>query len=353
MMAARPVSSTVTGLIVAAVCGVILSTTGQSVQAERQVLARIDDAGTRSVIITDTNGSAWIHASAVDRIGRLSGVEWAIGLGPAVDVHAAGIPGGNPAAVRAVYGTLPVEVTTSGWDQTPGTVLVGPVAQTTLGLEVPAGGVATSDNVDYAVVGWFNATDPLGFLNRSLIAAPDSGDVDPIIRAIYVLTRQPEDVAAVADAVVGIVDPEDPTAVGIQTSETIVEIRKAVQGELGRYSRRLVTVILAVGLILVGLNIYGSVTTARRDYGRRRALGASRPDIITLVTTQTVTVALIGALTGSVAGGAVIWKLTGTPPDLSFTTAIATLAILTAGIAAIPPAVIAAWRDPVSILRVP
>ncbi|GBD83622.1 FtsX-like permease family protein [bacterium BMS3Abin02] len=110
---------------------------------------------------------------------------------------------------------------------------------------------------------------------------------------------------------------------------------------------------MAVGLVLVGLNIYGSVTTARRDYGRRRALGASRTDIITLVTTQTVTIAITGTLAGSLVGGAIIWRLTGTPPDAGFAVAVAVLAVLAAAIAAIPPAMVAAWRDPVSILRVP
>jgi len=353
MMIARPVSSVVTGLIVAGVCGVILSTTGQSVQAETQVLAQIDAAGTRSIVITDTNGAAGIGPDAVDRVGRLSGVSWAVGFGPAVDVHAAGIPGGNPAAARAVYGALPAEVTTSGWDQTPGTVLVGPYAQESLGLKIPAGGVVTNDNVDYAVVGSFSAVDPLAILNRSLIAAADPSNPDPTLRVIYVLTDRPEDVAPVAAAVLGVVDAADPTAVGIQTSQAIVEIRKAVQGELGRYSRRLVTVILIVGLVLVGLNVYGTVTTTRRDYGRRRALGASRPDIITLVTTQTLTIGAVGAVAGSVVGDIVIWRLTHSTPNLTFTAAIATLAILTAGAAAIPPAVIAARRDPVSILRIP
>ncbi len=96
MASSQPVSSVVTGLIVGAVCGVILSTTGQTVQAEQQVLSRIDEAGTRSVTITDTNGAAGIRPDAVSRISRISGVEWVIGLGPAQDVRAAGIPAGNP-----------------------------------------------------------------------------------------------------------------------------------------------------------------------------------------------------------------------------------------------------------------
>ena len=48
-----------------------------------------------------------------------------------------------------------------------------------------------------------------------------------------------------------------------------------------------------------------------------------------------------------------MWRWTDTPPDIPFSIAIATLAILTATLAAIPPALIATYRDPVRILRVP
>jgi putative ABC transport system permease protein len=353
MATSQPVSSVVTGLIVGAVCGVILSTTGQTVQAEQQVLSRIDEAGTRSVTITDTNGAAGIRPDAVSRISRISGVEWVIGLGPAQDVRAAGIPAGNPTAVRALYGNLPDVITSDRWDQNSGTVLIGPVAQRTLGLEVPAGGVTTGDGADLAVVGGFIAGDPLGFLNRSALTVADPAGPDPVVRSIHILAVSPEDVAKTAEAALLMLDAADPTSIGVETSATLAGIRAAVQGELGEYGRQLVTLILAVGLILVALNLYGSVTVRRRDFGRRRALGASRTTIITLITTQTMVVALIGATLGTLIGGALVWRWTNTPPDLPFSVAIATLAILTAALAAIPPALIAAYRDPVRILRVP
>lgn len=353
MASSQPVTSAVTGLIVGAVCGVILSTTGQTVQAEQQVLSRIDEAGTRSVTITDTNGAAGIHPDAVDRISRMSGVEWVIGLGPAQDARAAGIPAGNPAAVRAIYGDLPDVITSDQWGHDPGTVLVGPDAQLTLGLSVPAGGVTTGDGADLAVVGGFTAGDPLGFLNRSALMAADPAELKPVVRSIHILTTAPEAVSKVAQASMAMLDADDTTSIGVQTSETLVRIRAAVQGELGEYGRQLVSLVLAVGLTLVALNLYGSVTVRRRDFGRRRALGASRATIIILIATQTVFVAFLGASLGTLIGSGLVWRWTDTPPDLPFSIAIATLAILAAAFAAIPPAVIAAYRDPVRVLRVP
>ncbi len=347
---AQPVSSVVTGLIVAGVCAAILSTTGQTVQAEQQVLSRIDAAGTRSIVISDTQGSAGMTADAIERIGRLSGVEWVIGLGPATDVRAAGNPGGNPAAIRIVHGALPAQVTTTGLPIEPGKALVGPDAQTTLGLELPIGG-ATSEDGGVAIVGSFRADDPLDFLNRSLITGPGPDDTN--LRSIHILVATPDQVAQVTDAAVGLIAAQDPTSVGVETSETLAQIRAAVQGELGRYGRQLITLVLAAGLILTGLNVYGTVTNRRRDFGRRRALGASRSTIVTLIATQTALVAATGAIIGSAVTAAIVQRLTSNPPDLRFTSAIIILATIIATLAAIPPALVAAYRDPVRVLRVP
>jgi putative ABC transport system permease protein len=350
---AQPVTSTVTGLIVAAVCAVILSTTGQTVQAENAVLGRIDDAGTRSIVVTDTEGRAEVSPDAIDRIAGLSGVEWVIGLGPASDVRAAGIAGGEPVAIRPIYGVIPPPVALSEWDRAPGTALIGPEAQSILGLRIPAGGVESSDGSSYAVVGWFAAEDPLSHLDRSLLAAPDPADPRAVVRSIHVLAQRPDQVAALADAVVSVVGPADPTSLGVQTSESLALIRAAVAGELGTYGRRLVLMILGAGLALVVLNMYGAVTTRRRDFGRRRALGASRGTIVALVTLQTAITGLLGAALGTAIGAAVVWRLTDLLPDLRFAVAVGVLAIIATIAAAVPPALVAAHRDPVKVLRVP
>lgn len=350
---AQPVASTVTTLIVAAVCGVILSTTGQTIQAENAILSRIDDAGTRSITLTDTEGRAGMDPDSVRRIERLSGLEWVVGLGPASDVRAAGIPGGEPVALRPMYGTIPPQVAYSEWDVAPGTALVGPEAQTLLGLRVPAGGVESSDGSSYAVVGWFDAGDPLEHLDRSILAAPDPAVVSPVVRTIHVLAQRPDQVAALADAVVAVVGPSDPSSLGVQTSESLAQIRAAVAGELGTYGRRLVLMILGAGLVLVVLNMYGAVTTRRRDFGRRRALGASRGAIIALVTMQTAITGVLGAALGIAVGTSVVWRLTHQLPDPAFAVAVAVLAVIATIAAALPPAVVAAHRDPVKALRVP
>jgi putative ABC transport system permease protein len=49
----------------------------------------------------------------------------------------------------------------------------------------------------------------------------------------------------------------------------------------------------------------------------------------------------------------VVWRLTDQPPDLRFAVAVGVLAIIATIAAAVPPAIVAAHRDPVKVLRVP
>ncbi|MGB8361202.1 MAG: FtsX-like permease family protein [Acidimicrobiia bacterium] len=344
---AQPVGSAVVGLIVAGVCAVILSTTGQTVKAEHDVLARIDDAGTRSIVITDTDGTGHVGSAAVDRIATLQGVEWVLGLGAAVDVRTVGNPGGDPAAMRILYGSIPPLLDTSARPE-PGQAIVGDRAQQTLGMLTPYGGVVA--DTDYPVVGGFTAQDPLGFLNTGLLLEP-SGQGQ--VRSIHILVDSPELVAPVTIASLSLLAAEDRTAISVETSQQLADIRAAVQGELGTYGRQIITATLIAGLVLTGLAVYGSVSSRRKDFGRRRALGATRPYIVGLVSLQTAIAAAAGSVLGVVATGVVLTSQLETPPDVQFAVAIGFLAIISGLVAAVPPAIVAAYRDPIKVLRIP
>ncbi len=111
--------------------------------------------------------------------------------------------------------------------------------------------------------------------------------------------------------------------------------------------------VLAAGLLLVALTLIGAVSQRRRDFGRRRALRASRSTVVALVLLQTSAAALVGVAAGGVAGLVLVNRLAGSLPSPGFTFGVVVLTLLTALLAAVPPAVLAAYRDPVRILRVP
>lgn len=352
MARAQLAATAVTAVIVAAVCGVIVSTTGQTVAIERDVLSRIDDAGTRTIILEDSDGRAQFDPGAIDRIEALVGVEWAIGFGPASDVRAAGLDGGPGVPIRSFVGALPPAVTTSAWNPERGVALAGIEALHALGFETAAGPIQPvgRNEPQIGVGGWVRADPPLEFLNRALLTVANENE--PVVR-IIVLASSADRVAGTTHAIRALLDPEDPTSVSVRTSDALVQVRAAVQGELGNWGRNVVTLVLGAGLILTAMNVLGAVTARRRDFGRRRALGASRLDIMLLVTAQTVATAIAGAVAGALVGTVFVYQVLGTAPHAEFAVAVSTLAVLAAGAAALPPAVIAAYRDPVRILRLP
>jgi putative ABC transport system permease protein len=348
----QPAASAVTALVVGAVCAVILSTTGQTVQAERQVLARIDQAGTRSIVVTDPQGGGGLTAPAVDRIERLSSVEWVIGLGAAFDVRAMAVAAGEPVAVREFHGDLPPLIDATPWSRGPDTLLVGAHAQRVLGLRIPAGGVSSARG-DLAVVGAFTAGEPLAFLDRSALVAGDPDDISAPVRSIHVLAKRPEDVESLAVAIRAVLGAADPSQLAVETSAELAAVRAAVRGELGTFGRNLVLMVLGAGLVLVALTMYAAVTARRRDFGRRRALGATRGAITALVTAQAAITGTVGAIVGVGVGAGIVWRLTGSLPSVDFAVAVGMLAVLAALVAALPPAVVASYRDPLRVLRVP
>ncbi len=91
---------------------------------------------------------------------------------------------------------------------------------------------------------------------------------------------------------------------------------------------------------------------AAQGFGRH-ALGATRLLIVALLTIQVGVLATTGALLGVAAS--LLWLgWTGNPqPTAVFVAAVAIAAVLTAGVAALPPALYAARRDPLHELWVP
>lgn len=354
MAATQPMASTVTVLITAAVVALLLATTGQTVVAERQVLAQIDDAGTRSIEV-ELDPIAGATADTVARVARLGTVEWTVGFGGVVDVHNEHVPGGTPVALRPMYGDRPPVILFQPANGPPlvGVAWAGSTAMARFGFDDGIGGVVDDTGaLSYAVVGELVAADPLADFNRQALTPAEATANDPL-RRLLVVTNTPADVGPTVDHVIALLDIEEPEAVTVRTSERLAQLRAAIAGELGEFGRDLVAQALGAALVVVLVVTYGTTATRRRDFGRRRALGATRWSIAALVVLQQAATAVLGAAVGLGVGTAISLQLTGNGPDLEFAAAVAVLAILVTVLSALIPAVIAATRDPVTILRVP
>lgn len=139
----------------------------------------------------------------------------------------------------------------------------------------------------------------------------------------------------------------------VEASAGVLRLRDAVAGALGASSRQLMLGVLGGGLVLVSVTVLSAVQGRRRDLGRRRAVGASRSAIVVLVLLQTAVAGVMGALVGSVGGVAAVALAAGAAPPWSFSAGVAVATVLIGLVGAVPPALLAAYRDPVRILRVP
>lgn len=368
---AQPVATATAALVIAIVCLVVFATTGQSAAAERAVMDRIDGVGTRLVTAFDQSGNARMQARGVEDVARLDTVSWAFALGSVTDVRNADTGAlSSGVALRPLFGGLPpaLDITT-GRAPRDGEAVLGVDAARALGIVDGVGAVSDGQRT-WPVVGVYEATGPLASLSTSVLVpspttAPASGaavtsaeaqrTTPPPVEAryVYAMASDVTTVDALAEALPAVMPAAEPRQITVETPDGALALREVVAGELGASSRQLMAVVLGVGLALITITMLGAVAGRRRDFGRRRALGATRTAIVTLVLVQTGVAAVAGVALGVVGGLAVVSHQTGSLPDPAFTAGVATLAVLIALAGAVPPALAAAHRDPVRILRVP
>jgi len=214
--------------------------------------------------------------------------------------------------------------------------------------------VTISASVSFAagVVGVVSLTGALSAFSETVLVQADAAEAGSL-RFIYAVANHATDVAEITELIAATIRVEQSRQIAIETSEGIIALQNMISGQLGASARQLTAIILSVGIAVVGVTMLGMVSAKRRDFGRRRALGASRSSIMVLVLVQAGLAAVVGATLGTAAGAAVIAATTDALPTTPYMIGLAILATLAALIGAMPPAILAANRDPVRILRVP
>ena len=352
---AQPVATATLSLVLATVCFAILVTTGQTAATEARIVEQIDTAGTRLIAVSDADGAAGILPTAPGVLAGLSDVEWALGLGGAVDVTNPALPDGR-AASRVLVGGLPAEVSlVQGRLPRPGEAVVGTTAAATLHLGPGLGRVrdledTTADPV--GVVGIIEGGGPLAFLSDTVLIAAEPQDVDTL-RYVYVMAADVSVVERLEHVVATSTPATDPAALGVETPQGAIALRDVVAGRLGAASRQTMAVVMGIGAVIVAVTMLSATISRRRDFGRRRALGATRSALVATLLAQTAVGVLLGIAVGTAAGLVTLDATTGALPTWRFVTGVAGLALLIALATATPIATHAAHRDPLRILRVP
>lgn len=349
--AAQRVSSLLMAALCAAIVAVTLLTVGRTATAEQQLLSRLDTAGARLLVITDDRDRGLVTAAAVGVIAELDLIERVVGVDSPVDVTNAVIgEGGVRVPAWPVIGDLGqvVALTDGRWPQ-PGEALVSAAAQGSLGLARPAGVVADTAGMEYAVVGSYIAGPPFDQFDASVVVAADTSAT---ARSVHVVVASPEAGRLAERLVITTLAPPDLSDITVQSPAALSDLQRLLGGDLGEFGRGILALTLGGGAFLIAVVVLAEVLLRRRDLGRRRALGAPRWGLVALVVARTVVAAVPGVVAGAVAGtaAAMVWA---EPTPADFTAAVGLLTVLVAVVAAAAPALIAAGRDPVGVLRTP
>ena len=349
----QPVLSAVTVVMVLGMVLAVMLTTGRTVGAEQRVLSTIDSEGTRTIVVR-AEAEAGLTSSAIDRMSGIEGIEWLGGFSAAVDATNSAVPEGKTTPVRSLYGGDLERLGVPPASPIPGGLAwASPQALQDLGMPDASGGVTATSGTSYGVAGELDVPDFLEELEPLVIVPQPDARGDERLSTIVVIARTPELVPAVGDAVMSVAAADDPSKLSLQTSENLAALRSLVGGQLGSFSRGLVLALLAVTGGLLAVLLFSLVMMRRKDFGRRRALGASRGLIVGLILAQTAVLAGVGLMLGVGVSVAVLLATADPLPGVSFTLALCVLTLATALLSAILPAVVASRREPIRELRVP
>lgn len=342
------VASALISVLVAAACALTVLTVGRSAAAEGQITARLESAGARFLQLSDARDRGFLTPSLVRVVASFSTVEQAIGFQSAQDVTNAVLgPGGDPVPMWGVSGELSAMLTlVAGRMPGPGEALISHAAQTTLGMSAPAGAILTHEGVIVPVVGLYAPLPPFSDRDGVLLSVPSSS---PLTTLSVVVTHSSE-AQATQSAVLAILDRRDPSDLTVVSPLGIVQISDEILGDFAAFGTGLLVLSLGGGALLVAAVVLADTMLRRPDLGRRRALGASRLAVGSIVLVRVAASALAGAVVGC-AVSISIASLAFGAVDLRFAAATGTLAVFAAIAASITPAVVAAWQDPVKVLR--
>ncbi len=352
---AQPVTSALLVLIAIISCALIQLTTGRTAGVEASLLRSFDEATSRMIVVRAEPDSG-LTMDILDPLRQIQELESVSVFGPAWDARNQGLgPSGTAVAVRKFPAELcPKSVTCNNAEQISSGLLATGQAMELLGVSPGLGNLIDADGTIYGVSEQLQLPEHLQTL-EPVILQPIPGtalDAQPAALVIA-LARDPEYLSAISNHLIELIDVPDKSKIIIETGKNQADLRANISGQISTYGHGLLVALLLGTGATIGAITLGVVLLRRREFGRRRSLGATRAWLVTFVTTQVLVLVGAGALIGTGAG-LVILKAEGAPlPAASFVAAVLVLSIGASAIFAVLPATYAASRDPVAELRVP
>lgn len=347
---ANRTSSILILIVVAGMVMAVVLTSGRTIAAEQAVLRSIDDAGTRTITVR-AEGEAGLTTSFLERMAGVEGISWIGAFSPIMDGRNAALPSAPGVPVRRIY-TADAPAVGLPLHPVAQTAYASPVALDRLGLPYGFGAIAltTGETIGAAPSGMPTSVlaefEPLALI-------PETPMGEEPVGLVVIIAERPTLVGPLTDVVGPLLAVEDPSKVRVSTSRELAELRAVVEGQLGSFSRGLVLVLVGASALIIAALLAALVLMRRKDFGRRRALGATRSFIVVLLLLQTGLVTALGIAVGTVAAHVVLLRGGDPLPQWEFTAALSALTLGSAALATLAPAVLASCREPVNELRTP
>ncbi len=344
---AHRVHSAVTGLVVALVTAGLLVLVGQARHQNQSVLDGFNRPEFRTATLSDPDGAA-LDWRLAEQVGNLSGLETAWVVGDAFEVTNLHLPRETRVSARMIAGeltALPITLLSGRLPTGPEEAVVDAVGAAALGLDASGGAVEAASGRTWAVVGVY---EPLHE------RAPHAVLVAPApwapARTLSVVVRDATRLDAALAEITSVVGSRDlRVSGGSPTGGLAAQLGR----DVGDAMAATIAGVLGVGLLVVGLLAALTVRTRAPEFGRRRALGASRSGLVGLVLAQGLAVVIPAAVAGAAVGTAIDLMTFGWLPPLALPWWLIGVLVLGSCLAQLPSAAAAALRDPVRVLRTP
>jgi putative ABC transport system permease protein len=332
------------------VAGLILSV-GQGLAQRDAVLANFQRPDLRTFTITDAEAAGLLPPVMIERTGSLAEVEQAWMLSSASDVRNSAFDAGNATPAAALTGDwerIPITLLKGRLPNAPGEAIVDNTSSAQLGLLDGLGAVSDTSGNEWAIVGVYlpgHANAPTGVLYQT--------DVQTPARSLHVTVEDVLTVGPISQAVVALSDATGPGQLRIEDANDVATIQQTVATSLSDHGRTIVLTTMAGGGLVLAMVSILMVNARRQEFGRRRALGATRAMVAALVALQGLMVIAPASILGGLGATLLTWIRESVLVPVDFTIWVILAASLGGIVAQLPSAIAAGYRDPVRVLRKP
>jgi hypothetical protein len=349
----RRATSTAAVVLPLVMAAAVITLTGEQTHRASQLLQTLRDTKSRSLVLRAVNADNRIPPMLARTLASLPGVELAVGFPPARSVTTRGLhdPLASAGLVEldTLTGSLPLHLG-SGRMPEKGEVVISAGAAQALRMNQPLATGVSTDGATLPIVGTYTMDDTgaISTMLANAVLAP-ANTTDEYATVVF-LAREPADIATIVAVVNSAIGKRDGVSLEYEPRAAQLQQTVATAGSKNVASIAL-SVVLIGALIQTASSLLNSILQ-RRENARRRALGFTRSEIVTLGVLEAALLSALGSTLGAL--GAAI-RLAGQTIQIQSGQIAATIGLLTvlAVLAAIPGGATAAAQDPARILRVP